>query len=323
MNQILSKAKTLLRDTVRTSCDLFKIMVPVSIVTKLLKEAGVVDRVGAALGPLMEMVGLPGTMGLVWATALIVGVYSAMVVFAALAPEVHLTVAQVTVLTTMILVAHALPVELRITQKAGPRIRTMAVLRLAGALVIGWTLHRIYTWGSLLQERSTAIWNPPPQDSTWLAWAQGEVRNLCSIFLIILVLLFFLRALTRLGVTSLLTRLLEPLLTSLGMSKDVAPLTIIGMTLGIGYGGGLIIQEVKLGALQKRDVFFSVALMSLSHSLIEDTLLMMVLGGHVSGVLWARLMFSFAVVFVLVRVLRRVSEEAFDRYFFRATAGTL
>ena len=92
ISQILPQTRAVLCDTFKTSCDLFKIIVPVSIVTKLLKEAGVVDRMGSAPGPVMGTVGLPGTMGLVWASALIVGVYSAMVVFAVLAPAVHLTV---------------------------------------------------------------------------------------------------------------------------------------------------------------------------------------------------------------------------------------
>ncbi len=77
-------------------------------------------------------------MGLVWATAMVTNLYGGIVVFASLAPEAHLTVAQITVLTTMMLVAHALPVELRIAQKAGSRLHAMAFLRIAGALTLGW-----------------------------------------------------------------------------------------------------------------------------------------------------------------------------------------
>ena len=57
--------------------------------------------------------------------------------------------------------------------------------------------------------------------------------------------------------------------------------------------------------------------MGLSHALIEDTLLMMILGGHISGVLWGRLIFSLIAIYLLVRVVSRLSESAFDRYLFR------
>jgi len=65
-------------------------------------------------------------------------------------------------------------------------------------------------------------------------------------------------------------------------------------------------------------VFFALALMSLCHSLVEDTILMVLLGGHVSGVLIGRAVFSLAVVFLLVRILARVSDAAFAKHFCRA-----
>ena len=319
-NRLSSNARNLLREALRTSYDLFKIMVPISVLTKLLKETGIVEYFGVALGPVMELVGLPGSMGLVWATAMITNLYGGIAAFASLAQETSLTVAQVTVLTTMMLVAHGLPVELRIAQKAGPRIRAMSTLRIVGALTIGWVLYQIYSHGGFLQTPSVALWSPPPQNPSWLLWMHGEAKKLFSIFLIILALLFLMKVLKRLGVTELLTRLLKPVLISLGIGKEAAPITIIGMTMGLAYGGGLIIQESRSGNFGKRDIFFSLALMSLSHSIIEVTLLMMALGGHQSGVLWGRFLFSFLVIFLLVKLLRNVSEETFDRFLFRTNA---
>jgi spore maturation protein SpmB len=123
------------------------------------------------------------------------------------------------------------------------------------------------------------------------------------IFLIILTLMAVLQIMKKLGITTLMTRLLEPLLKLLGMSRDAAPVTIIGMTLGLSYGGGLIIQEAQSGRLDRRDLFASVTLMGLCHSIFEDTLLMMVLGAHVSGIFWGRLIFSLVAIFLLVRLI--------------------
>ena len=300
------------------SWDLFKIMVPVIILAKVLKEIGVVGYVGAALGPVMKLVGLPGSMGLVWATAMITNLYGAIAAFAELAPEADLTAAQVTVLTTMMLVAHGLLVELRITQKAGPRLRAMGVIRVGAALLFGWGLHQIYMRGGFLQGPNAAIWTPPPPDPSWGRWAQNQAMNLLMIFAIILGLLLLMKILKRVGITALLTRILAPVLRGLGMSRATAPLTIIGMTMGLNFGGGLILRETRAGHLNKRDIFFSLALMNLSHALIEDTLLMAAIGGHVSGILCGRVVFSLLVVFLLVRVLARVPDRVFDRFFFRS-----
>ncbi|MCP4751562.1 MAG: hypothetical protein GY866_11760 [Proteobacteria bacterium] len=320
-DRLASSLKVLLKETSKTSFDLFKITIPLSIIIRLLDQAGLTEHLGQALSPVMGVVGLPGSMGLVLATAMITHLYGAMVVFFSLAPEAHLTVAQVTVLATMMLVAHTLPIELRIAQKAGPRFRIMFCLRIVGALAIGWILHRIYSFGGFLQASNTAFLSLPPQDPGWLEWTFGQIRNLLSIYLIILALLFAMKILQRLNIVTLLGTMLRPFLAVLGMSKDAATVTIIGMTMGLSYGGGLIIQEALSGRMGKRDVFLSLSFMGLMHSVIEDTLLMMVLGGHLSGILWGRLLFSFIAIFLLVKLLDFVSEETFDRFFFRVSAG--
>jgi hypothetical protein len=215
------------------------------------------------------------------------------------------------------LVAHSLPVEIRITQVAGLRLWTMLTLRLACALVLGWLLYQIYTLGNFLQMPNQALWSPPFRDSSWLGWAVAEIKNLATIFLIILGLIFLMRLLAWLKIINLLEKLLEPILTRLGMSRAAAPTTIIGMILGLSYGGGLIIQEAHSGRLRKYDVFFSLALLSICHSIIEDGLLMALLGGHLSGVLWARVGFCLLVIFLLVQITRRMPEATFDHWFLR------
>jgi len=315
--RLVAGAKELLREAMRTSYELFKITVPISIAIRLLALAGMIERLGDALAPVMSLVGLPGSMGLVWATAMISNIYGAMIAFAGIAPAEGLTTAQVTVLCTMMLVAHGLPVELRIAQKAGTRLRFMFVLRVAGALAVGWALHQAYSLGGVLQTANVALFRPPPPDPSWAAWLANTGVNLLYIFAIILALLVGLKLLERLGATALLMRLLGPVLRVLGMSRDAAPITIIGMTMGLTYGGGLIIRQATSGKLGRRDVLYSLTLMGLSHSLIEDTLLMAALGAHHSGVLWGRLAFSLTAVFVLVRLLARASDKTLDRFFCR------
>ena len=305
-----------LRQAVKTSRVLFRIIVPIAIAVRLLEMAGAIDLLGRLLAPLMAMVGLPGSLGLVWATTLVTNLYAGMVVFAGVAPGAGLTVAQVTVLATMMLIAHAIPVEASIAQQAGTRFRTMAALRILGAFTAGALLNLGYTLSGTLQQANTALWNPPPRDPSWLGWALGEVRTLACIFLIILALLILMRLLERLGIIAGLTRLLRPVLTLLGISERAAPLAIIGMTLGLTYGGGMIIQEARAGQLSRQDVFCALALLGICHSFIEDTLLMVIIGGHLSGILVGRTLFALLVTFFVARLLRHLPETVLDRWFF-------
>ena len=301
----------------RTAGELFKIIIPISIITRFLQQWGLVDQFGQLLEPVMGLVGLPGELGLVWATAMVTSIYGGMVVFASVAPGLDLSVAQVTVLGTMILVAHGLPVELLIAQKAGTRFRAMALIRIGGALLLGWLLHLSYHFSGTLQQPNQALWNPTAVAPTWSGWLVAEVRTMVIIFLIILGLMTFLRILEKLGISDLMTRLLAPVLALLGMSRAAAPITIVGMTLGLSYGGGLIIREAQSGRLSKQDVFASVALMGLCHSIFEDTLLLMVLGAHVSGIFWGRILFSLVAVFLLARLVKALPPAVFERYLVR------
>ncbi len=318
MQDSLQKAmRELFGNALRTSYTLFKIIIPVSIVTRLLQELDLIDFLGVMLAPVMEIVGLPGQMGLVWATTMFTNMYAGMVVFVSLAPGLDITVAQVTVLGTMILVAHSLPIELLIAQKAGARLRTILVIRVLGALLLGWLLNVTYSLTNTLQQVKRSLWNPPAVDPGWGAWVVSELRNLFLIFLIIFALMALMMVLKKTGVIDLITRFLGPVLNLLGISRQAAPITVIGMTLGIGYGGGLIINEARTGNLSRRDLFASVALMSLCHSLFEDTMLMVLIGGHLSGLLWARLLFALLSIFLLVKLIDKMPDKILDRYLFR------
>ncbi|WP_462324419.1 hypothetical protein [Desulfoplanes sp.] len=313
---MFSAVRGLLTEAFCVTRDLFKIMVPIILGVKVLQEMGAIDWLAGPLSGVMGWVGLPGSMGLVWATAMVNNIYSAIIVYVSLAPQESLSVAQVTVLATMILVAHSLPVELEIVRKSGPRLWFQAVMRIGSAFVLGVVLYHVYTWGGWLTEPSVLPLGIDPAARDLPSWAISQIRNLAWIFVIILGLLIFMRCLSALGITKILIRLLDPLLRVLGIGKEAAPLTIVGMVMGIGYGGGLILHEVKQHRVGQRDIFFALSLMGLSHSLIEDTLLMLSMGGGLSGILVGRVVFSLVFVFVLVRMVNGMSEKRFLRFFF-------
>ena len=313
----LATAWKQIREAGGVSFTLFRIMVPVVIAVKILTELGLVKYIALAFAPLMNLVGLPGEMGLVWATAVITNMYGGIVIFASIAPGLHMSTAQLTVIGCMILVAHSMPVETTIARKTGVRIRFMIPFRLLCALLLGFILHSIYSLGGFLQEEGRILWEASPGNNSLGSWALSQMQNLVVIFFIVLVLIILMKILDRLGITRLMNRILEPVLTSMGIGKSASTVTILGMVLGISYGGGLIIRDVGSGKLSSRDVFFSISLMGLSHAIVEDTLLMMSLGGSITGILFARIIFTWIVISGLVRLVRNISETAFYRYFFR------
>ena len=317
---VFLKARDFLRESVSVAFPLFRIMIPMIIVVKILKEIGAIDILGQSLAPVMGVVGLPGSMGLVWAATLVAGFFPGMIIFADLATGEMLTVGQVTVLTSMMLIAHSLPVELQIADKAGPRWLSMGALRIGGALLYGLILNQILLWGNWLAESSVLLWHPATGTVDLQTWAWDQVVGLMLMFMILMGIMLLMKVLDKFGLSLFLQRIFKPLLSKLGIGKEATNITVIGITLGISYGGGLIIKESRAGTIPPRDIFFAMVLMGLFHSIVEDTLLMLLLGGSLWGVLVGRLIFALLVVWLLVRLLSLLSEERFQRYFFKPKA---
>lgn len=309
VNQKLKRhASALWRDTWQTSWVLIKVVIPVIIITKALDEFGFIEQLSYLLAPLMNLLGLPGEFGLVWASAIFTTLYAGMAIFASLAPTLDITTAQVTVLCSLMLIAHSLPIELTISKKTGAPFTPIFLLRVIGALVYGFFLNWFFKFFDLLQEPATYYFKVDTIEQNLGEWCISQLINVLLIIGVIFLILLLVRILKATGVIQILEKILGPVLCCFGMSKNAAPVTVVGMLLGIGYGGAMIIKETSSGKLGRRETFFAMALLALCHSLVEDTLLMLSLGASLIGILWGRILFALLVSYCLVHLL-----NVFDR----------
>lgn len=293
----------MLLDAVRMYLTLLKILVPALIVVKALEMAGGIEWLGQLLGPVMAWVGLPAVLGVVWAATLMTNLVTGLIVFFEVIGDTSLTVAQITVLSSLMLIGHSLPVEGAVARRAGVPWTFTILLRVGGALLLGGFLHYLYSTTAVLQEPAAFAWEPDARPDTLIAWALSQVKTLAVVFIIILALLILLRALKRLGIERLIHLALAPLLKLLGIGQAAANVTVIGVLLGLSYGAGLVIRDVDSDVMTPRDSFLTLCFLGLAHSMIEDTLLMLVLGADLSGIFWARLVFAILAIAILARCL--------------------
>ncbi|BES70443.1 hypothetical protein RE428_14610 [Marinobacter nanhaiticus D15-8W] len=293
---------SILQETGLVYLTLLKLLVPALIIVKILESIGFTEWLATVLAPLMSLLGLPEELSIVWAATLLTNIYTGMAIFYNLPGDSALTVAQVTVLGTLMVVGHGLPVEGAVARKAGVPWWLTLLLRVGGALVLGSLLNLVYQWTGWLQEANQLVWRPEQIDTSLSAWAWAQLQTLVTIFVVILALISLLRILRAVGIERLLHALLYPMLRLLGIGKDAANTTIIGITLGLSFGGGLLIRDAQSGRLSARDAFLTLAFLGLCHSLIEDTLLVMLLGADLSGILWARILFAFLIIGILARL---------------------
>lgn len=303
---LAASVKRLLHDAFSSYLVLIRLMVPALILVKALDMMGGTHLLAALLEPVMQLVGLPAEVGIVWAAAMLTNIYTGLALFADLSMDAPLSVAQVSVLGTMILLAHSLPVEGAVAKATGVPWPATLVIRIGGALVIGALLNTWYSFTGSMQEPAAMLWRPEAADPSLLSWALSQLKALVMIFVIIVALMALLRILKMLGIERLMHALLAPLLRVIGIGREASNVTIIGFTLGLSIGAGLLIREARTGKLSRRDIFLTIAFLGLCHSVIEDTLLIMLMGADLSAILWTRLIFAIAVTALLARLGRLI-----------------
>ena len=282
---------------------LMKIMIPALIIVRCIELLGWIGALGEMIQPVMLLVGLPGETGLVWMAAMMGNIYTGMAVFYQLGLAEQLSIAQVSVISSMMLIAHSLPVEVAIARAVGISLWFTLLLRIGGAFVFGYIAYQTHSGLALLQVPAPQLWQPETADTSWAAWFLTQGQTIVIAFAIIAALTLFLRILRVLGIERLIHFLLAPVLRLLGIATVASNIIIVGLTLGLSFGGGLLINEARRGHIAGKDIFLSMAFLGLCHSLIEDTLLMMMLGADVGTIVLARMAFSLLAILALSRLL--------------------
>ncbi len=304
---------TVLQRSWRMFFSVAKIMLPVMAIVQIAQQLGLVEQIGHIIAPAMALLNLPPEAGIIWATTLLTGLYGGIATLSGLASTLDLTSGQLSALCAMMLLTHALPVEQSVVRRAGASFSVTTVLRIGAALAYGaaasWASHLT----GLLDEPVSFDWLRGASDTAaatqtgFLAWGQATLFSLGLTLIIIVVLVVVLDGLDRLGLTKRFTAALMPLLRMSGLEAQVAPVTTVGVLLGLTYGGALIIEESSKHSFSARTRFLALSWLSLSHALIEDTLLMLALGADIWVVLVGRVLLTMGLIAALAKLTNRGS----------------
>lgn len=292
---------------------IFWLTFPVLLALRIAEEfVPVVEIIGAWLEPLMHIVGLPGETALPWAAAILLQPYAGFALLADSWAELELTVAEATIFGLLVLEVHAIIVEARIAHHLCVRMWFAVVSRFACAFAMGALLNQIYLAGGWLQQPADILFiaGDAVTDDSWGAWWVLQAKTWVVIAVIIYSLNLLMRFIRAYHIEAFFIRLLTPLMRLLGINRAAAPTAIIGLVLGLTFGAALMIAEKQSGRLMARDIFLTTAMLGICHSLIEDSLLCLLFGAHLSGVLLFRFVFSCVVIAILARIIDRIPESA-------------
>tara|TARA_Y100000768_G_scaffold384707_1_gene369275 strand:- start:850 stop:1806 length:957 start_codon:yes stop_codon:yes gene_type:complete len=282
---------------------LFKVILPVVIIIRILELMGAIPWLARFLEPLTSFIGIDGSLGLVWMAAILVNIYAGMAAFASLQAIFDYSVAETTILGLIILIAHSLPIEVAIAKQSRVSAIFNLLFRFINAIIAGKILNYIFIKYNLFNEKNTSILKIPNETINNLEWAILQFQNFFIIFLIIFSIITSINILKFIGFWQIIIKILKVPLSYLGMSEKVANIILIGLTLGISFGGGFLIEESKKNDISKKDILLSLSFLSLCHSIIEDTILILLLGSHISGILFFRIIYTIIIILIMKYVL--------------------
>lgn len=283
---------------------LLKMMIPISAVVTTLQYLGVIEWAAQYLDPLFRHIGLPGESAVAFITAASLTTYAGIAVMLSL----ELTLRQATILSLMMLLCHALPMECTVTHRTGSSLAGMVVLRIAMAFAAAFYLNAVLPPMPTAFGFGAAAATNAPLAEVARGWVVSNAKVSVMMFLIIYAVMLLQNTLQAYRLLGSISKFLRPLMRLFGLPEDAAYFWLVGNTLGISYGGAVMFDCIKEGQISREKAAAVNRHLAMNHSIIEDTCVFGAIGISVFWILSTRLLFALIVVWgrKLLRFLLRL-----------------
>ncbi len=281
---------------IKTSVWLLKLTIPVAFVVFLLDYFGALLLVAELTAPLFALFGLSGNAAVILITSFFTNNYSVIAVMATL----DMPLREGLILANMCLISHTLIVESGIQRKTGSNPVRMVLVRISASFLAAWILNTFLPSfeGTI---RAGAVLERQGFWPDLLVWMQSIGTTAIKILVLVNILLIFQKILQELGILKWLVKPFHPLLKLMGLPRSTGFLWIVAYTLGLSYGGAVMIHQTSEGKLSQQEADLLNHHVAVSHSQLEDTLLYAALGLSIPWLMLPR--FVLAIGYVWARRL--------------------
>jgi len=299
--RIIGCIRNTLPSTGKTAVWIVKLTTIVSFAIMLLRFFGVLPVISDFLSPVFVHLGLPGEAALAYVTGYFVNIYSSI----AVAVSLGLDSRALTILMTMVLCSHNMIVETAVQKKTGSSAVRVVLTRTLSAVVLALLLNRVLPGAPTLTVSGdadagagvaacTLSW-----ESFWTefyGWFLSALKLAIKITVIIFSLNILQSLLKEFGVLFVIARTLRPLMLVFGLRGRCSFLWLIANIVGLAYGAAAMMDEVRSGSLNQRDILLTNAHIGISHSNLED----LSITSAVGAVWWVMLLSRWCMSLLLV-----------------------
>jgi hypothetical protein len=285
---------------------MLRTVVPITLALALLDWLGALTWIFSILTPVMAFVGLPGRASLVFVLSALLNLYSAI----AVAVSMSLDMRSATILAIMCLIAHNLVAETRAMKRTGSSSVKMVFLRVGIAFVAAYAFNLLLPAYLLPVPSSSAGAARSNFLGMLAAWGISTAAIALRFALIVLGASVVNCLLDEFNAMTFLARLFMPVMSFFGLPREASSLWIAINIAGYAYGAGIVQERIKSGDMkpQEADLFNHHA--ALCHSLMEDSVLFLVVGIPLFWITVPRLILALLAVWI-ERVRRRFFRRSF------------
>ena len=275
----------------RTALWLLKITIPVSFAVFLLDYSGLLDILAGWAAPLFRLAGLSGEASIVIITSIFTNIYSAIIVMTTLGTGYR----EGTILAVMCLISHALIVETAIQKKTGSKPWHMVLIRLSASIIAAVLLNQFLP-GEMADHHGMMIRKSIDFVPALKEWSKAIGITTLKIVVLVNLLLILQKILNEFNLIKWILMPFAPLLRIMGLPPSTGFLWMVAYTLGLSYGGAIMISQSEEGHLVKEDADLLNTHIAVSHSILEDTLLFASMGYSLWILIFPRMLLSVVYV---------------------------
>lgn len=293
-NRLFYSVKTSLPQGTKTAIWLLKLTIPVSFAVFLLDFFGILNVIAGWVAPFFKLIGLSGQASIVLITSFFTNIYSVIAVMTTL----NIGQREGTILAVMCLISHALIVETAIQKRTGSTAWRMLFTRLTASFIAAWGLNLLLP-GEMSVAPENFISETKDFQPALINWLTAVSITTLKIVVLVNLLLILQRILNEFDLIKWILKPFIPLLRMMGLPANTGFLWMIANTLGLSYGGAIMISESEEGKLSKEDADLLNIHIAISHSQLEDPLLFVAIGYPMFILIWPRVL--LAIVYVWIR----------------------
>ncbi|MCE7793137.1 hypothetical protein K8O68_11975 [Salipaludibacillus sp. CUR1] len=292
-----------------TTWKLGKIIFPITLIVTMLSQTFVMDWLTRMMAPMMGFIGLSGESAIPLVLGNVLNLYAAIGAMLTM----DLTVKQVFILAVMLSFSHNLFVESAVAKQVGLKIWVVLLVRIGLALVSAWLIHIFWQGGSEKASYgfvpSGGTENIEGYGAIALYGMESAIIGILQLAAIVIPIMVFIQIMKDLQWLQVFSKWMTPFTKVLGVKPNTSTTLAAGLTFGLAYGAGVMIQAAKEDGVSKKDLYLVFIFLVACHAVIEDTLLFAPLGIPLWPLLLVRLVVAILLTVTVAFVWNRLEKK--------------